>query len=253
MIRAAIAAIGVAAMTSTVQAATTTYSAESGELVYGTYNEANPGSSTMVTTTTTLAFPGITLDDITNYVFTGYIKSGAVSHPASTMDVRKAIHRDANGHADKIVTQFAIWDNTGVNAHTKAVIVEFTNGTGGVFVRKYASRYRNSNSDRFTQFFAMDANGGISLKQSSGNYDLYGLRGYSGFLRTSAVPLWTSGDPEHPLTLNDLADATFAAHTAGSAMMPSIDEIYGYNRNITRNAQGDVTSIVVEFQAYDDG
>ena len=99
----------------------------------------------------------------------------------------------------------------------------------------------------------MDANGGISLKQSSGNYDLYGLRGYSGFLRTSAVPLWTSGDPEHPLTLNDLAGATFAAHTAGSAMMPSIDEIYGYNRNITRNAQGDVTSIIVEFQAYDDG
>ena len=248
-----VAVICVAAMTSTVQAATTKYSAESGELVYGTYNEANPGSSTMVTTTATLAFPDITLDDITNYVFTGYVKSGAVSHPASTMDARKAIHRDANGHADKIVTQFAIWDNTGLSAHTKAVIVEFTNGTGGVFVRKYASRYRNSNSDRFTQFFEMDANGGISLKQSSGNYDLYGLRGYPGFLPTSTVPLWTSGDPEHPLTLNDLADATFAAHTAGSAMMPSIDEIYGYNRNITRNAQGDVTSIIVEFQAYDDG
>ena len=99
----------------------------------------------------------------------------------------------------------------------------------------------------------MDANGGISLKQSSGNYDLYGLRGYPGFLPTSTVPLWTSGDPEHPLTLNDLAGATFAAHTAGSAMMPSIDEIYAYNRNITRNAQGDVTSIIVEFQTYDDG
>ena len=167
------AATCVAAIASTMQAATTKYSAESGELVYGTYNEANPGSSTMVTTTATLAFPDITLDDITNYVFTGYVKSGAVSHPASTIDARKAIHCDADGHADKIVTQFAIWDNTGVSAHTKAVIVEFTNGTGGVFVKKYASRYRNSNSDRFTQFFAMDANGDISLKQSSGNYDLY--------------------------------------------------------------------------------
>ena len=67
------AVICVAAMTSTVQAATTKYSAESGELVYGTYNEANPGSGTMVTTTATLAFPGITLDDITNHVFTGYV------------------------------------------------------------------------------------------------------------------------------------------------------------------------------------
>ena len=254
LIRAALAvAISFAAMISSLQAAATTYSAESGTLVYGTYIEADPGSSTMVTTTATLAFPGITLDDITNYVFTGYIKSNAVSHPASTTDARKAIHRDASGHADKIVTQFAIWDNTGVSAHTKAVVVEFTNGDGGVFIRKYASRYRASNSDRFTQFFAMDANGNVSLKQSSGNYDLYGLRGYPGFLPRTEVPLWTSGDPDHPLMLNDLADATFAAHTAGSAMIPSINEIYGYNRHITRNAQGDATSIIVEFQAYDDG
>jgi hypothetical protein len=36
------AATCVAAIASTVQAATTKYSAESGELVYGTYNEANP-------------------------------------------------------------------------------------------------------------------------------------------------------------------------------------------------------------------
>lgn len=251
-IHAALAAICVVAAVPS-WAATTTYSAESGALVYGTYNEADPGSSTMVTATATLAFPGITLDDITNYVFTGYIKSSAVSHPASTTDARKAIHRDASGHADKIVTQFAIWDNTGVSAHTKAVVVEFTNGNGGVFVRKYASRYRASNSDRFTQFFAMDADGTISLKQTSGNYDLYGLRGYPGFLPRTEVPLWTSGDPDHPLTLNDLADATFAAHTAGSAMIPSINEIYGYNRQITRNAQGDATSIIVEFQAYDDG
>ncbi|MBO7683859.1 MAG: hypothetical protein J6T51_03940 [Kiritimatiellae bacterium] len=249
---AAIAAVCVATAPSPSQAAIVKYRAAP-EYVYGTYNEANPASSTKLPTTATLAFPDITLDDITNHVFSGYISSGAVAHPASAVEARRAVQRDAEGHAVKIVTQIAIWDNTGDSAHTKAVIVEFTNGTGGVFVRKYASRYRNTNSDRFTQFFTMDANGTVTLKQSGGNYDLYGLRGFSNFLPKTAVPLWTSGDPANPLTLNDITNATFTARTAGGHMMPSIEEIYGYNRCITTNAQGDATSLVVEFQAYDDG
>lgn len=234
------------------RASTVTYKA--GEAyVYGTYNAANPAASTKVPTTAALAFPGITLDAITNYVFSGYIYSGAVANPASTVANRVSVHRDSEGHADKIAMQFTIWDNTGTAAHTKAVVVEFTNGTGGVFVKKVGSRYRSSVNDRNGQYFAMDANGTVTLKQSGGNYDLYGLRAFSGFLTKTAEPLWSSGDAENPLTLNDLVNATFTARTSGSQMLPSIEEIGAYNRCVTTNEQGDATSIVVEFQAYDDG
>ena len=63
---AAIAAVCVATAPSPSRAAIVKYRAAP-EYVYGTYNEANPASSTKLTTTATLAFPNITLDDIVRF------------------------------------------------------------------------------------------------------------------------------------------------------------------------------------------
>ena len=106
----------------TAFAAVTTYT--SGQTyVYGTFNATTPGNSTEVPGTATLAFSGITLDDITNHVFSGYVKTS--DRPAFTLATKIAVHRDANGNADKIVAQFPNWDNGGKNnCHTKYILGE---------------------------------------------------------------------------------------------------------------------------------
>ncbi|MBQ7188681.1 MAG: hypothetical protein IJR99_04605, partial [Kiritimatiellae bacterium] len=229
-----------------VSAAVTTYT--SGPMyVYGTYNAANPASSTEVPTTATLAFSGITLNDITNYTFSGYVRSS--DRPAFTVATKVAIHRDENGSADKIVAQFPNWDNGGSNnCHTKVPIIEFTNGSGGVYVKWLGGRYQKNAKDLYRAYFTMADDGTVSLNGGSGgnNYKLCALRLFPGFLQKTAMPLWTG------LSLGDLTNATLTARTGGRALIPSIEPIGAYNTYAATNAAGDVTSVFAEFQFPED-
>ncbi len=233
-------------------AAVTTYT--SGQTyVYGTFNAANPGNSTEVPSTAALAFAGITLNDITNHAFSGYVKTS--DHPAFTLATKIAVHRDENGSADKIVAQFPNWDNGGAgNCHTKVPIIEFTNGSGGVYVCWLGGRYQSNSKDLYRSYFTMADDGTVSLNggTKNGSYKLCALRVFPGFVQTAATPLWTSGDPAHPLTLGDLTNATFTARTGGRALLPSIEPIKAYNKCVATNAAGDVTSIFAEFQFPED-
>ena len=221
--------------------------------IYGTYNAATPVNSTEVPGTATLAWSGITLDDITNHVFSGYVKTS--DRPAFTLATKIAIHRDASGSADKIVAQFPNWDNGGSNnCHTKVPIIEFTNGDRGVYVRWLGGRYQRNNKDLYRSYFTMAADGTVTLNggTSSGNYKLCALRLFPGFMQKEATPLWTSGDSGHPLTLGDLTNATFTARTGGRALLPSIEPIEAYHKCVATNAEGAVTSIFAEFQFPED-
>ncbi|MBQ7188179.1 MAG: hypothetical protein IJR99_02055 [Kiritimatiellae bacterium] len=171
--------------------------------VYGTLNTSNPAQSTQVPGTSTLAFSGKTLDDMTIVTFCAYFAGGSVGNPAWPLGKFTAIHRDNDGNADKIITQFSIYDNSGSgNQYTKAVIVELVNGNGGVMVRRLAARYM-SGSHLSQCFFSMDESGTITYNQRSGGaYYVYGLQACPPHLGTSFELIWQGNDAA--LTLDDL-------------------------------------------------
>lgn len=218
--------------------------------MYGTLNTSNPAQSTQVPNTSTLAFSGKTLNDMTNVTFCAYFAGGGVGNPAWALGKFTAVHRDGDGNADKILTQFSIYDNAGSgNQYTKAVIVELVNGNGGVMVCRLAARYMSG--EHLSQcFFAMDADGTVTYNQRSGGlYYVYGLQICPPHLGTSFELIWQGNDAT--LTLDDLRNAELTAHAGGSAISPRYEMIQAYNKCFTTNENGNVTSLIEEFQFVD--
>lgn len=220
--------------------------------VYGTLNEEDPASSTIVPTSSTLAFAGVTLDDLANHVFCAWEGGNAIGRPVYALGKHTAYHRNANGDIDKIVTQFSMCDDTGPNnMHTKAVVIELVNGSGGVFARKLAARYYNNKDAPMHAFFSMDANGTVKYNQGSGGYNVYALRAFPGFLGASPSRLWTRADGV--LTLDDVKDAAFTARAGGNAiasgnLATGLERIRAYNKRVVINGEGRIDAIRLEFQ-----
>jgi len=88
------------------------------------------------TTDPVLAFKGITVHDIRNYRFTGITVGGSI---VSTLaeDYNPTVTESENGVVKCLRTEFQIIDGD----YLKCVIVEFSNGEGGVYVKVLAARY----------------------------------------------------------------------------------------------------------------
>ena len=93
---------------------------------YGSYDAQNPGAGAMVPDTPTLAFSGLTLNDVKDLTFRGYFCGGRINSPAYALGTYLSVHLDANGDADKIVMQFAMFDEAEASSgirYTKALVV----------------------------------------------------------------------------------------------------------------------------------
>ena len=128
-------------------------------------------SSTEITATPQLAFPGVTLDDIYGCQFITELYGGTGDGYENTFSARKTAygifpHRHkTGGNYDKMCLQFAERDSDG---YSKFVILLFTNGEGGVYVQKYGTCYMNGMCLRY-RFNNMDGSGNITFNGGDGN------------------------------------------------------------------------------------
>ena len=269
MIRAAIAAICVAAAAMPSWAGTVKFPYYSPMYRMGT--SANDSASTL-TTTPKLAFPGMTLADVAALVDDGYVFGGnqcGTSWPRNTMHAKNILMcRDPETDAVvKIVAVFVVYDG----GHTKCLAIELTDGNGGVYAYVGRTQYRYKANEPDFAFAWLDGNGGViyscdssnSVKATAnGNPATYDGAGYGccslSIVKvppgTDSVLVWRNAPGEPALTVEDLRDYSFTGNFCGGSLARTLvgAATQGYNKTVETNATGVATSIRLEFQ-YEDG
>jgi len=131
-------------------------------------------SHDILTSTSRLVWPDVTLDYVTNCWFGCRFTGGHISSSMRGSEGRGCnlcINRDVNGSATNITCQFQIHDG----AYIKCRLVEFENGSGGVYARQgNLAAVPTSATEKVGRDF--------TTITGTGNYDVYDL---------SAVPCLT--------------------------------------------------------------
>lgn len=210
-------------------------------------DDANPGSATLVTETSQVAFNNATLDDLADYTFVAYRKGGEYAYDNEHYTTSKfvtPVDIDNDGHYDKIVFQFSDRDKNGV----RTAVLELTgDGNGNILVRQIQRLWNASSPD--LPAFSVAADGTVQYIDNGGGHstgNLYNVRGLVAVANKAAmnatpILVWTK--KHGVLTLNDLAGAKFTALLTGDS-----GAVDGLNTREAIDANGDITSITTEFQ-----
>ena len=205
-------------------------------------------SSTEITATPQLAFPGVTLDDIHQCTFISELYGGGVDNRATAWGVYPKRH-ETDGSYDKMSLQFGVKDGD----FTKVSILVLTNGDGGVYVQKYATCHKSGMCLRY-DFTRMDGNGNISFKTdgdkpdgsdtaNGGGYKAWGIRIHG----TNPVP-----DARLAFPGARLANLTNCLFVAGYRLGNGLDNPVESNEATYVTpwpSSGDVQKIVMQFTA----
>ena len=224
---------------------------------FGNIDTVSVTSSTVVPySAQTLAFSGITLDDLVGYNFVAYLAGGHVSTKQYCGGKYVQITTNETGSVTKMVMQFSS-KSTANPATTQVAVLQLANGTGGVYAQRIRTLW-TTNNDK--QYVTLAANGNVSYQNISngGNnnkqeYHLYGLRAFPRFVPSTSIRLFSNRGAAAPLTLDDLDGASFSAYKAGVWISVTLDRFSAYNRRDIRNGEGSITSSLVEFQSLTGG
>ncbi len=227
-------------------------------------------SSTVLTTTPKLAFPGMTLSDVAKRLAEGYVLG---AYQCGTSMARRQIQvkdvllcRDPETDAVvKIVGVFVFVDG----GYTKSVSAELTDGAGGVYARAAGAQYVSGSNPNFV-FAELDGNGdviysrdsGKSGKANPGNLAVgWETAGYGACSLSLVKPVprspalfFANAQGEPVLTVEDIRDYDITAALCGVSVAPAYvgQAMSVCNKNVETNAAGVATSIRIEFQ-YKEG
>jgi len=234
----------------------------------GTYDRETPANSTLVPTTATLAFAGLTLRELVEGHYDVYGNS------CGNSSVKKAVGLSPNGfqaytnasHEIEFALAPLIWRD---GQYVKTVVVKFTDGADGVWAQAVAARHVTSDNYAY-QFVSLDAEDGtvtynglpdtVATSYNAANYGICGLTA-SQFLppdaaeRGTAVRVWANAAGEPVLTLDDIKDYDFASRFAGTSTSDNGQRgstTVGCNKAFTLSeTDGSVVAMTVEFQFLD--
>lgn len=230
----------------------------------GLYDRVYPNASTALSTSSKLAFRGVTLNALADGDYALYanicgawFSADAKRVPVGCYNYKTYIPDSASGVIARAVGNFVAMDDS----TAKCVVVEFTQGDDGVYARAVAARYK-LNAEYASAFSMMGEDGSISYEGESspiaggwdGNsgYGLVGLRA-SRFLRTDmAIPVWSNGPGRTVLTVDDVKDYCMGGYLAGNHIACKGTLANGYNKRFVRDEVGRVVEMQTEFQALDD-
>ncbi|MBR1588763.1 MAG: hypothetical protein IJ658_10610, partial [Kiritimatiellae bacterium] len=234
----------------------------------GTYDRETPANSTMLPTTATLAFSGLTLRELVEGRYDVYGNS------CGNSSVKKAVGLSPNGfqaytnasHEIEFALAPLIWRD---GQYVKTVVVKFTDGAGGVWAQAVAARHATTGdyAYRFVNLNAEDGtvtyNGSpdaVATSYNAANYGICGLTA-SQFLppdaaeKGTAVRVWANAAGEPVLTLDDIKDYDFASRFAGTSTSDNGQRgstTVGCNKALTLSeTDGSVVAMTVEFQFFD--
>ena len=217
---------------------------------FGFIDDASPATSTMVPrNAATPLFAGMTLEELSGRTFMTYLGTGAVDNPKHLLGKFTTLYT-ADDDKQKVLTQFTNADGS----WKKSAFVQFAAADNGVLTLQKVRRKHSLDGNANTQFFVINGDGTVDysiLPGSGGNgtndgYDIHGFKVYPGFVQTTAALVFKGA------TLNDLETATFSARFGGSEVNTiSADRTDGYNTKVVKDGNGDVTSILTEFQYLD--
>ncbi len=221
--------------------------------------------STVVPSTPTLAFPGITVADLVEDKYTiygffcgGYVNDNYKGNPAAPMHFQA--HTNAEQVIDKAFGTLSIIEG-GPNTYCKGVSIEYTNGADGVYARAFSARYKRTDwiGERFV---SMAADGAYSYYNTAADVatawrtgGAYGIAGLTAtrFVRPDEqVPIWANDADEPTLTLDDVKNYDFHGFMAGPSVNLDAARVEGYNKRLVMDADGHVTQMTIEFQLLDD-
>lgn len=219
------------------------------------------------TDTPTLQWPGATLDEIKDYEFTAYT-CGASYNNASTKErdftgYNTRVTTDGEGHATSIIVEFQHKPGKAM----RYVVVEFTNGDGGVYARSLKCGYFDPGT-----LGAQVVKDGGGYNGNNAGEPLYGLRGavnggygvhsicaapkqraYSmaGWFKAKNVSqkVWANADGEDVLTLEDVKDYRFTAIMNGKSI-GSDNDMLGYNKTFEYDETGKVKMMSISYQYF---
>lgn len=202
-------AVVACAATLAANAANVTYS-QVGEMPASNLEFDGLPSSTEITATPQLAFPGKTLDEMRGCQFVTELYGGGVDARATAYGLFPRYHR-TGGSIDKIALLFGVKDGN----YTKEVALVLTNGDGGVYVQKYGTCYKSGMCLRY-EFLFMDGSGNPYFRTdgdkpdgtdtSGGGYQAWGIRVQGAMPSANESRLAFPG-----VMLADLVDCTFTA------------------------------------------
>ncbi len=221
--------------------------------------------STVVPSTPTLAFPGITVADLVKdkYTIYGFFCGGMVANsykgkPAAPMHFQA--HTNEEQVVDKAFGTLSIVEG-GENTYAKGVSIEYTDGLGGVYAKAFSARYTKSDwiGERFvsmaadgTYIYHHDAANVATAWHTGGAYGIAGLTATRFIRPDELLPVWANGADEAILTLDDIKDYDFHGFMAGPSVNLDAARVEGYNKRLVMDADGHVTQMTIEFQLLDD-
>ena len=208
-----------------------------------------------------LAFPGVTLSDIKDCAFVAGYRSGRAMEVPAANNV--ATHVEAwpdSTNPQKLVMQF-----THPTASYKTAVIQLTNGVDGVYAFQSHHAY-NVNAKRFSidsETGVVSATGGNASGKDQNqwqtsddppNYPVHDLFLLPPCVKKTATKVWSSGDPSHPLTLDDIKDGVFGSRFFGAWVTDM--NYYRYTPNSAvgtiesqkKDDGGSVTNMVVWFE-----
>ena len=115
-----------------------------------------------------LAFKGVKLDEIRDFTFITQLYGRSIESPYEDVRGRhpKACDMDGDGRIDQLAIQFAIY----ADGHTKGIVLVFTNGDGGVYVRRNAKFWKTNGDYVRDAHFDMDPkSGAITFRAGVGH------------------------------------------------------------------------------------
>ena len=222
-------------------------------LTFGVNDALAPTSSTMIPySAATVAFSGMTLEDLSDRVFFAYYGGGAIDKPGYRLAIHPTLY-PSSGDAEQLVTEI-VSDSDG-GWHKASMLGLAYNANGAITVQKVQKTW-SKNGGGNTCYFSFDEDGNLTYPSDAnhGNgsgYDIYGLQVFPGFVQTSPTLLFKG------ITLNDIENATFTARAGGRSLRGDgcvthvIDRVNGYNKRVIKGGD-DVTRILVEFQSETD-
>ena len=232
----------------------------------GVYDRNTPQNSTVVPTTATLAFAGLTLRELLECKYDVYgnsCGSGSVKKPVGLSPNGFQAYTNASDAIEFLLAPI-IWRD---GSYVYGVVVKLTDGAGGVYAQAIAARHAKSNdyAYRFVNLNAADGtityNGSSDTVATSYNAASLGICGLtaSRFLppdvaeEGAAVRVWANAAGEPVLTLDDIKDYDFSSRYAGTSTTDGYrgGETVGCNKAFTLSeTDGSVEVMTVEFQFF---
>ena len=223
----------------------------------GNYNPVSPTNVTATTSSTKLAFKGLTLAQLKAKLDDGYdmfafMIGGHVAnkHLVPLFNIKYYPSADS---VQKIFGDFCIIDN-----ETKAVCVEFTDGEDGVYVKALKALYANKGTADTTDFMNVAADGTVTYKNykalmtlsttwSATSYGAGNLQLAKFVPSDSPMLVWPG------VTIDEIKDYAISCSMGGRSL--TLGYVCNeYNRRaVTNETTGVVTEMTVELQAIHGG